>query len=111
MEFGKKTGPNSVIRDSSKNYHIIDTRDLVNHWAGSIEKASIKNRRRGKKVEQSNPKSAGRTIELATLKTLLGSGIQSQRLGMSRRAHETIKQASNPDLHKHLDELIGAHII
>lgn len=113
VRYGKKSGPKTIIKNAQGHYHVYDTGDVMGHWASSLDFPSVKGRSRGKGVEQSNPETAGHTVELSPLKGFPKpkSGVKSRRLTMSKKAFETIKSATDPMHHEDLHNLLSPHVV
>jgi hypothetical protein len=115
VRYGKKSGPRTIIKAKDNNFYHVDTADVMEHWASGLDFPSVKRRSRGKEQEQINPETGGHTVELTPLKGFISKAVKGKsrtkatRLTMSKRAYETIRLATDPSLHKHLERLLLPH--
>jgi hypothetical protein len=112
VRYGKKSGPITIIKAETGKFYEIDTPDVIEHWANGLEYPSIKRKTRGKGKEQGKSETAGHSVEVTPLTGFISAAIKqksARRLTMSKRAYKTIKAATDPSLHEHLDKLLLQH--
>ena len=112
VRYGKKSGPLTIIKAETGKFYEVDTPDVIEHWAKGLDYPSIKRKTRGKGKAQGKPETAGHSVEVTPLTGFISAAIKqksARRLTMSKRAYKTIKAATDPSLHDHLDKLLLPH--
>ena len=112
VRYGKKSGPLTIIKAETGKFYEIDTPDVMEHWAKGLDYPSIKRKTRGKGKEQGKSETAGHSVEVTPLTGFISAAIKqksARRVTMSKKAYKTIKAATDPSLHEHLDKLLLPH--
>tara|TARA_R110000868_G_scaffold367135_1_gene630101 strand:- start:356 stop:2080 length:1725 start_codon:yes stop_codon:yes gene_type:complete len=112
VRYGKKSGPLTIIKAETGKFYEIDTPDVIEHWAKGLDYPSIKRKTRGKGKAQGKSETAGHSVELTPLTGFMSAAIKqksARRVTMSKKAYTTIKAATDPSLHEHLDKLLLPH--
>ena len=112
VRYGKKSGPITIIKAENGKFYETDTPDVIEHWAKGLDYPSIKRKTRGKGKDRGKPETAGHSVEVTPLTGFISAAIKqksARRVTMSKKAYKTIKAATDPSLHEHLDKLLLPH--
>ena len=112
VRYGKKSGPLTIIKAETGKFYEVDTPDVIEHWAKGIDYPSIKRKTRKKGKARGKPETAGHSVEVTPLTGFISAAIKqksARRVTMSKKAYKTIKAATDPSFHEHLDKLLLPH--
>lgn len=112
VRYGKKSGPLTIIKAETGKFYEVDTPDVIEHWAKGLDYPSIKRKTRKKGKARGKPETAGHSVEVTPLTGFISAAIKqksARRVTMSKKAYKTIKAATDPSFHEHLDKLLLPH--